>query len=665
MTPDDSLLCNDLVDALPEGLVAVDGAGTVLVWNAQATRLLGPPGENGIDWSADATFLGHDGTTPLARDEMPLLRALHGERVELFEICRQDAAGQRWLAGAAVPMHRDANDDAIVTGAVATFRETSLQRRIDAARRRERDDARRLSRRLRALAEPEAPLADADAYAAALDRLLLSVLEMLPARAVHLELPGDAVSRRGFDEVAVDAPGLAKAIEWVLEEGRPIVVADTRDDPFVPEQNDAAETTASYAVLPVLNHEQSLGALIVLHDDARAINQSDQDFLAVVAGRLAAIVSRFRMLDELNHLNHELMEHRDHLERLVAERTTELEGTHRRLRVADRLASIGTLTAGLGHDMNNVLFPVRCRLQAINWEQVPAELREPLDATMEATSFLQQLCDGLRLFALDPGDADASGRCTDWRTWRDQALPLLEKMVPTSARLSIAIAPDVPSVDVAPHRITQAILNLVINAVEAIDSDGAIDVAIDGVDGGQWVRIGVTDDGAGMSDEAAAQIFDPFYSTKTREMSTGLGLSIVHGVVKGADGTIRVTSEPGRGTTFELRLPVGAAPVAGATARVEIADARVAAWIESLLRTAGLRVVGEQTDDVDLWVTDSGPAHADALRHFLAKAGRGVIALGEVPFDDPAVFAADAARRTSVTAAIDAGLAHLMGKASE
>ncbi len=109
----------------------------------------------------------------------------------------------------------------------------------------------------------------------------------------------------------------------------------------------------------------------------------------------------------------ELARHRAHLESLIRDRTSELEAKSRQLQQADRLASIGTLTAGLGHDMNNVLFAVRCRLDALRWEEVPQNLMDLLQSVAHAVTYLQQLTDGLRLFSLDPEDAAASASLTD------------------------------------------------------------------------------------------------------------------------------------------------------------------------------------------------------------------------------------------------------------
>ncbi|MBT8486010.1 MAG: PAS domain S-box protein [Phycisphaerales bacterium] len=324
----------------------------------------------------------------------------------------------------------------------------------------------------------------------------------------------------------------------------------------------------------------------------------------------------------------ELARHREHLELLVGERTRELEASHRQLRRADRLASIGTLTAGLGHDMNNVLFPVRCRLDALRWDALPAEAADTLQAVSHAVEYLQQLTDGLRLFALDPEDADASAEHTSVTAWWEQVSPLLMKAVPGHLALHSRFASDLPPMRIAPHRLTQAVLNLVVNAGEATPERGNITVWAETSPDGQWVRIGVTDEGVGMTPDVKVQAFDPFFTTKRRGMSTGLGLSLVHGVVAASRGTIDVDSTPGKGTTFVLSLPVatGEAPVPTfdpqlrrGRARLTVGMPRLRAWIERLLRNGGFDVLDEGGDaPATLWLTDAAHAAAEEVDRFLA-----------------------------------------------
>jgi PAS domain S-box-containing protein len=323
---------------------------------------------------------------------------------------------------------------------------------------------------------------------------------------------------------------------------------------------------------------------------------------------------------------------REELESLVEERTAELTATHERLRVADRLASLGTFAAGIGHDMNNVLFPVRCRLDALDWERVPSEHEELFDTVKHSVEYLQQLTDGLRLVSLDPDDGEPGG-VTDVAEWRSQIEPLLAKAV---AGVEVVFdVPELPPLAVAPHRMTQAVLNLVINASEAKPRDGRVIVRVF-ADGRDDVVLQVIDRGSGMTPEIRRQAPDPFFTTKKRSLSTGLGLSLVHAAVSASRGTVDIESTPGEGTTVTLRLPVADevdedTPAASAVISVE--SARTAAWLAQLLRADGFetRIAADgEPGDAAVWVTAPTPeTRLTAARFLAADRRRRVIVFGE------------------------------------
>lgn len=342
----------------------------------------------------------------------------------------------------------------------------------------------------------------------------------------------------------------------------------------------------------------------------------------------------------------ELARHREQLEALVEERTAQLKKSHASLRVADRLASIGTLTAGLGHDMNNILFPIRCRFDALDWKKVPADLRDLLEATRNTIGHLQGLCDGLRLLAVDPLDSRASGGTTSLAAWWRQVEPLLSKMLPDNVSLRTDLAPDLPPIKVAPHRLTQAVLNLIVNAAEATRGGGRVRIWGKLDENQTMVTIGVTDDGVGMSKQVKQRAFDPFFTTKKRRLSTGLGLSLVHGVVTISAGTVSIESEPGKGTTVVLKFPVAAAdalspevPAAAQRGRavVSLTDRRRAAWVSNLLSIAGYVVeAGENggPGDTSLWVTEPTAQNLKRARRFFAgQPRRSAIVLGNADAD--------------------------------
>lgn len=307
------------------------------------------------------------------------------------------------------------------------------------------------------------------------------------------------------------------------------------------------------------------------------------------------------------------------LRRELVERTEELERSHEQLRLAERLASIGTLAAGLGHDMSNILFPTLCRLDSLETATSAPQAREDLRAVREAINYLRQLSNGLRLFALDPDDPEASRGSTNlWRWWAEVS-PLVGKALPRHVRLRCDIPGGLPDVAVAPHRLTQAILNLVVNAGEAIPDAGVVRVFAEPFEDRRFVRIGVEDDGVGMPPEVRRHALDPFFTTKKRGLGTGLGLSLVHAVVRSSGGTLDIHTTPGRGTSIVLSLPTAHSVVeeepAGPVACISLEDRQMAAYASVLLTSAGFAIRSGDPAGSDLWVTEAGAI--ESVRRFL------------------------------------------------
>ncbi len=345
-----------------------------------------------------------------------------------------------------------------------------------------------------------------------------------------------------------------------------------------------------------------------------------------------------RDVTERKRAEEELSRHREHLQELVAERTRELEASHEQLRTADRLATIGTLAAGLGHDMNNVLLPLRCRLDALEAESLTAAAHGHFTAVRKSADYLQQLADGLHLLALDAEDAEPSGEGTDLASWWEQVGPLLARGLPRHVRLATSWPSALPPVGVAPHRLTQAVLNLVVNAGEAVGEDGKLRIWAEADPDGRFVRLGVSDNGCGMTPEVKRRALDPFFTTKKRGLGTGLGLSLVQGVARSAGGSVHIDSAPGAGTTITLVLPVHERPTHGADAppapepqaTVTVAERRLASLISTMLGAAGFAVSNGAGGPPrgGRWVTDASPDTLEKARVFLAGAGAGVLVLG-------------------------------------
>ena len=311
-----------------------------------------------------------------------------------------------------------------------------------------------------------------------------------------------------------------------------------------------------------------------------------------------------------------------HLHELLAEQTSALHAAHLRLRMADRMASIGALAAGLGHDMNNVLLPVRAHLNAAQALTMIPEVREHVEAVQQSVTYLQQLADGLHFLALDTEAEASEGTTTDVRKWWSQVGPLLKKAVPKHVKVVVSLPKGLPEVGISAHGLTQAVLNLVVNAGQAIpipspatsrrqgrkQRQGLVHIRAQVAERGARVRLSLTDNGVGMSPEIQRNAFEMFYTTKTRGLGTGLGLPLVARVVGRVGGSVHIESELGKGTTVELLLPVArheTQPSGARNAVITLTDERAAILIQHLLEDAGVRTAIE-TDpkSADIWIAE-------------------------------------------------------------
>jgi signal transduction histidine kinase len=316
---------------------------------------------------------------------------------------------------------------------------------------------------------------------------------------------------------------------------------------------------------------------------------------------------------------------------LIASQAAELRTSHEALQRGGQMAALGTLVAGLGHDLNNLLLPIRGHLKALESAALDDGARIHVHAVGQAIDYLQQLNDNLRLFALDPdGPADTHG-VTDICEWWGRLRTVLERAIPESVQLQVDLPHALPTAGVAAHRLTQAVLNLLINASEAITGSGTIRLWARASEDRKCVHLGVTDSGHGMTAEIRRRAFEPFFTTKRRGRATGLGLSLVHGIVRAAGGTVELDSAPHRGTTIVLKLPVAPAGASTgqaaqrderATTAVSVRERRIAACFEALLASAGFSVQRVTTDGpgrVDVWVTEPSPRSLRLARQLRAS----------------------------------------------
>jgi anti-sigma regulatory factor (Ser/Thr protein kinase) len=276
--------------------------------------------------------------------------------------------------------------------------------------------------------------------------------------------------------------------------------------------------------------------------------------------------------------------------------------------------------------MGNLLLPVRVSIETLERAGLPAPLRDDVQRIRTSAEYLQRLATGLRLMALDPEKLRDGGSVDLAAWWREaslvckNALPrgvVLEADIPAGLRAAMSKA-----------ALTQAVFNLCQNAGEALAGcEGGL-VRVEGRAAPGDVTLSVRDNGPGMAEEVRRRCLEPFFTTKSRGISTGLGLSLVNGLVCDAGGSVEIESSPGAGTTFRLRLRPAPPPVHGpfnavGRAVVRMADARTRAFVAAELVAQAMEVVdGDPVAPVDLCVKDPSADSPPARRTVvLGRAG--------------------------------------------
>ncbi len=318
-----------------------------------------------------------------------------------------------------------------------------------------------------------------------------------------------------------------------------------------------------------------------------------------------------------------------------------------KLREADRMASIGTLAAGLGHDMNNVLLPVRARLNALSDEgrkgKLTATAVSDVAEIIKSVTYLQQLADGLHFLAMDPEQEDGTDSATNLAVWWAQAGVLISKAVPKHVKVTASIPGNLPQVAAPTSGLTQAVLNLVVNAGAAIPADrkrrqGHVRIRAESTKDAMHVTLRVTDNGRGMSEEVKRRAFDMFFTTKPRGLGTGLGLTLVRKVADQAGGSVEIESALGQGTTVSIILPVIPADqpgVAALLAVVSLADGRAAAMVQHVLETNGFRTeLADNPAQADIWVTEPATSALTKVRAWRKRHPHGQLVLFGGPARD-------------------------------
>ena len=341
-----------------------------------------------------------------------------------------------------------------------------------------------------------------------------------------------------------------RTINSVVLEGEPPIIPDT-------ETGDITGIEPFEGEFRIIRNDDEAQRWVACRGEVmRHGDSSGKRFIGVIYDVTAAKEAEER-LRELN----ETLESR--VQKEVAERRQAEDA----LRQAQKMEAVGQLTGGIAHDFNNLLTiiignidTVTRRLDATADPRASRSLENALRGAERAAALTQRLLAFSRRQPLDPKQTDVGGLLTSMSD-------LLRRSIPETIAIQVQPAPGLWRIEVDPHQLENAILNLAVNGRDAMEQGGTLSIEACNVGHagdellpgfmppGHYVKIAVTDTGCGMAPETLPKVYDPFFTTKEVGKGTGLGLSMVYGFVKQSGGHIDLDSALGEGTTVKLYLP--------------------------------------------------------------------------------------------------------------
>lgn len=332
-----------------------------------------------------------------------------------------------------------------------------------------------------------------------LEEILQRIVELLPPAWLYPEYASARIVVAGNAYVSPDfREGVQKQSAEIIARGQPRGVVEVGYAQKMPERDEG----------PFLKEERSLIDTIA-HE------------VAIVIERRGAEEEKARLQDQLRH--------------------------------ADRLATIGQLAAGVAHELNEPLGSILGFAQlAAKCHGLPDQARKDIDKIAAASLHAREVIRKLMLFARQAPSARSR---IDLNSIVEEGITFFESRCSSSGiELQRCLQPDLPEIAADPAQMTQVLVNLVVNAIQAMPRGGKLRIQTLG--SADWVSLIVEDTGVGMSREVLSKIFIPFFTTKDVNEGTGLGLPVIHGIITSHGGTVAVDSAEGRGSRFDIRLPI-------------------------------------------------------------------------------------------------------------
>ncbi|MBO9725069.1 MAG: response regulator [Novosphingobium sp.] len=399
------------------------------------------------------------------------------------------------------------------------------------------------------------------------------------------------LAHRGLPEHAIEfwkwvKPAAYSSCTLALKFGQRAIVPDFEEWADIAGTQDLAAFRQagirSAQTTPLISRSGKLLGMISTHwAEPHEPSERDLRMLDILARQAADLLDRTIAEEALRQLN-------ETLEVRVEERSRELMASEDQIRQLQKMEAIGQLTGGVAHDFNNLLTIIRSSAELLSRRELPREKqRKYIDAISETADRAAKLTSQLLAFArrqplrpevFDPAEKVAS------------ISEMLRTVVGSRIDIDVLALCDPTFVEVDASQFETALVNMAVNARDAMNGEGRITISVDTARSiparrghaaaqGDFVKVSVTDIGSGMPQEHIDRVFEPFFTTKEVGKGTGLGLSQVYGFTRQSGGEIAVTSEMGRGATFSLYLPRSTATVEDVfqemTGPTMVTDARI------------------------------------------------------------------------------------------
>ena len=537
-----------LLDASEQAIFSKDRNGVITDVNAAYRRLFGQPAEALIGMTSADIFSGEEEIRRVLANDRRVFEL--GETVHSEDHLR--IAGRDYVFHVTkVPVRAP---DGTITGLCGFARDITERQRTDA-------EIQRLNRTLRMVSDCNQTLVRVDSEATLLETICAQIVSSGGYRMAWVGYADSDESRTlrpiahaGAEQGYLDAIRITWAEEpsglgpagRAMRSGKSVVSPDIANDPsFAPFRDAAlARGYASMISIPLLTAKRAIGLLCIYADQTNAFHAQEVELLGELAGDLAFGIQTLRERSEHELLRNQLFQ-------------------------AQKMEAVGTLVGGLAHDFNNILGGMLGNLYLLR-----AKVSDRADAAQRIArveALGQRAVDLVARLMTFAHKDDVRMKPLSLRALLGESFTLHRVSIPENIELRVDLGDEALTVDADAGLIEQMLLNLISNAKDAVEQCAAARISVSlrsapmpasllarhpSLRGKRCAKLSVEDNGHGISEENLGRIFDPFFTTKGPDKGTGLGLAMAYGAAESHGGGIEVRSTKGKGSVFDLYLPL-------------------------------------------------------------------------------------------------------------